>query len=623
MNYPWSAQSQPIRQYSMCSENPTLTTRNAAYPYINPSPRQQSSYQAHDFYPSSKRIKTMVDNSTNVPSLHDTPALIYSSSHIPTSPATIASTISSHSTPAPSPSNATMSADNGYEDAVGGQPRILSATIGDGWHVDDASAHQYYTGSGSNAGVYGYTTDEKLPVSRSNGRPTIEVPVTPSPHVSCQYFSDTALMNNCLPILLDSNQNISIPAGLTRTVSDAAQDTLFGGFNAMQEPVRSQPNRFSPQLSQGSPHTLQVPSADQFRNISTHLQRAQIFRNAAPRVQQQPLTISPKEACLDYSEPDISGFQGSLFSQNNDDASSQGSFDAGTEHHGSAGTPSPVRTLSSGEESIPHGQMFPDPAEIDYYTQNIGRAGSNISFEDDASVHSDYSGMHDQQAYDDSDRSSFSEHSPSPASSYTQPVAMFGRDWTVPNSAAQQPENGFQWAPQRGNYLAQGSTTVPIQLGVPTTFGNGMPLPAQRYMKQEYERLSRSPSPSDEHHHQGADHPVDPDTGYSCTVPGCTLRFSKPSEMSKHRREAHRHTPFGPGSQKSQLSGPSVCKRINMATGKVCNIVFSRPYDLTRHEDTIHNPSKRKATCELCTDDKTFSRKDALTRHKKVKHNVG
>jgi hypothetical protein len=565
----------------------------------------------------------MVDNSTNVPSLHDTPALIYSSSHIPTSPATIASTISSHSTPAPSPSNATMSADNGYEDAVGGQPRILSATIGDGWHVDDASAHQYYTGSGSNAGVYGYTTDEKLPVSRSNGRPTIEVPVTPSPHVSCQYFSDTALMNNCLPILLDSNQNISIPAGLTRTVSDAAQDTLFGGFNAMQEPVRSQPNRFSPQLSQGSPHTLQVPSADQFRNISTHLQRAQIFRNAAPRVQQQPLTISPKEACLDYSEPDISGFQGSLFSQNNDDASSQGSFDAGTEHHGSAGTPSPVRTLSSGEESIPHGQMFPDPAEIDYYTQNIGRAGSNISFEDDASVHSDYSGMHDQQAYDDSDRSSFSEHSPSPASSYTQPVAMFGRDWTVPNSAAQQPENGFQWAPQRGNYLAQGSTTVPIQLGVPTTFGNGMPLPAQRYMKQEYERLSRSPSPSDEHHHQGADHPVDPDTGYSCTVPGCTLRFSKPSEMSKHRREAHRHTPFGPGSQKSQLSGPSVCKRINMATGKVCNIVFSRPYDLTRHEDTIHNPSKRKATCELCTDDKTFSRKDALTRHKKVKHNVG
>ncbi|PHH81112.1 hypothetical protein CDD80_2097 [Ophiocordyceps camponoti-rufipedis] len=67
-------------------------------------------------------------------------------------------------------------------------------------------------------------------------------------------------------------------------------------------------------------------------------------------------------------------------------------------------------------------------------------------------------------------------------------------------------------------------------------------------------------------------------------------------------------------------AGPHRCDRINPSTGKSCNTVFSRPYDLTRHEDTIHNARKQKVRCDLCAEEKTFSRADALTRHYRVCH---
>ncbi|KAK4243086.1 hypothetical protein C7999DRAFT_45020 [Corynascus novoguineensis] len=62
-------------------------------------------------------------------------------------------------------------------------------------------------------------------------------------------------------------------------------------------------------------------------------------------------------------------------------------------------------------------------------------------------------------------------------------------------------------------------------------------------------------------------------------------------------------------------AGPHRCDRINPRTRKPCNKVFSRPYDLTRHEDTFHNARKQKIRCRLCTNEKTFSRPDTLTRH--------
>jgi Zinc finger, C2H2 type len=115
---------------------------------------------------------------------------------------------------------------------------------------------------------------------------------------------------------------------------------------------------------------------------------------------------------------------------------------------------------------------------------------------------------------------------------------------------------------------------------------------------------------------------------YTCTYHGCTLRFETPSKLQKHKREAHRQTMTGaPAAEpttslalRNSQAGPHKCERINPSTGKPCNSIFSRPYDLTRHEDTIHNARKQKVRCHLCTEEKTFSRNDALTRHMRVVH---
>ncbi|PHH83154.1 hypothetical protein CDD82_3319 [Ophiocordyceps australis] len=115
---------------------------------------------------------------------------------------------------------------------------------------------------------------------------------------------------------------------------------------------------------------------------------------------------------------------------------------------------------------------------------------------------------------------------------------------------------------------------------------------------------------------------------YTCTYHGCTMRFETPWLLQKHKREGHRQ-PQGlvPNSRDvsaavvfNTQAGPHRCDRINPSTGKSCNTVFSRPYDLTRHEDTIHNARKQKVRCDLCSEDKTFSRADALTRHYRVCH---
>ncbi|RLV94361.1 Transcriptional regulator RPN4 [Spathaspora sp. JA1] len=72
------------------------------------------------------------------------------------------------------------------------------------------------------------------------------------------------------------------------------------------------------------------------------------------------------------------------------------------------------------------------------------------------------------------------------------------------------------------------------------------------------------------------------------------------------------------------------CDLINPSTGVPCNKQFSRPYDLIRHQETIHASKKKIFRCVICEGrfnggpgngkQKTFSRVDALSRHVKVKH---
>lgn len=70
-------------------------------------------------------------------------------------------------------------------------------------------------------------------------------------------------------------------------------------------------------------------------------------------------------------------------------------------------------------------------------------------------------------------------------------------------------------------------------------------------------------------------------------------------------------------------SGPHRCDLLLPSTGRPCNKIFSRPYDLVRHQDTIHASVRKTYICPLCgPDSKTFSRTDALTRHIRVKHST-
>lgn len=132
---------------------------------------------------------------------------------------------------------------------------------------------------------------------------------------------------------------------------------------------------------------------------------------------------------------------------------------------------------------------------------------------------------------------------------------------------------------------------------------------------------------------------------YTCTYHGCSQRFDTPTNLQKHKRDFHRSQKDGssgtastsPRSTESPApstsgmtssailarnsqAGPHKCTRINPSTNKPCNTIFSRPYDLTRHEDTIHNNRKQKVRCPMCREEKTFSRNDALTRHMRVVH---
>ena len=177
--------------------------------------------------------------------------------------------------------------------------------------------------------------------------------------------------------------------------------------------------------------------------------------------------------------------------------------------------------------------------------------------------------------------------------------------------------------------------------------------------------MSDNPGPSSQegngfHHIQRPDDTRANTGTYTCTYHGCVQRFESQPALQRHKRDFHRSqahnnrdsgaesgaasvSPSSNGARstaspapsdevdesgmtsaallaRNSQAGPHKCSRINPSTGKPCNTVFSRPYDLTRHEDTIHNNRKKKVQCPHCREEKTFSRNDALTRHMRVVH---
>lgn len=114
-----------------------------------------------------------------------------------------------------------------------------------------------------------------------------------------------------------------------------------------------------------------------------------------------------------------------------------------------------------------------------------------------------------------------------------------------------------------------------------------------------------------------------------------TLKDNQDGDFEESPEEAQDTT-----EAKSQLTGVDMtahnpnhqCDLINPASGLPCNKQFSRPYDLIRHQETIHASKKKIFRCVICEGrleggpgngkQKTFSRGDALSRHIKVKHGL-
>jgi 26S proteasome regulatory subunit N4 len=204
--------------------------------------------------------------------------------------------------------------------------------------------------------------------------------------------------------------------------------------------------------------------------------------------------------------------------------------------------------------------------------------------------------------------------------------------FSTSSQATQQTPGSFHFAPSSVPGSVQRVTQqypfVPVARRQPSTLSN---------VEQFTPTLSSMESSSSEYTETDIKKPTgtSADTGtYTCTYHGCTLRFETPAKLQRHKREGHRNSASASAiasnggeeggmtsaALRNTQNGPHKCERINPSTGKPCNTIFSRPYDLTRHEDTIHNARKQKVRCHLCTEEKTFSRNDALTRHFRVCH---
>ncbi|SCU87332.1 LADA_0E03378g1_1 [Lachancea dasiensis] len=123
----------------------------------------------------------------------------------------------------------------------------------------------------------------------------------------------------------------------------------------------------------------------------------------------------------------------------------------------------------------------------------------------------------------------------------------------------------------------------------------------------------------------------------SLSIPSLNLGNKK--KKIPARRKSSTVAPSIPIAKKKTLSESVIqgnasqevhsCELINPVTKESCGKKFSRPYDLIRHQKTIHATKKKVFRCVICIQqqgeegyEKTFSRGDALSRHIKVKHDL-
>jgi hypothetical protein len=595
----------------------------------------------------------------------------------PGSPATIASTLSTHSTPSPSPSRVTIMSDNSphdfelYEDLHQIQesqqklrtPRRLHSTTSNpsqavnniqGYPLDTYSQTPYNFYAQPRSAIsypkypqqnymrghmpnfsglpmaesqmisQSHHSDEDEPPALSpcnhrsqSSRPSVSEPdmmspATPirSPEVKEEGTSSTVqsisreeaydFIDSWLNDYLRRTDNSTIPK-LARTVSDAEQDELF-----------------NPGIAPGISHSqIGQPTDGRPSNLPSLFQQAQNQHAMARNSANQPLSRdrSPFRADSPFHpgrgqdgqpSPRATSYLPSAFPT----ARKQRETDMEMEAQA-------LRNQMQKEcdEIDEHPKTIsPKDAYIEYHASEDGVKGSLFASQEDAYSQNDNSDGSSGGSYHGSIHDGEDQHTEQSFGLKTE--ESFGSMATSRRDSDVNMDYGMQM------YPSNTAQHYGHHLDVPSSYysgssQDGSDLASQSSaMDEDYHPLS-SPTmkPGDSRANSGA---------YSCTIHGCNQRFSTPSKMSKHRREAHRHsTPMSrDATVKSQHQGPHKCTRINPTTNKPCNTIFSRPYDLTRHEDTIHNTARQKVRCEICNDEKTFSRQDALTRHKKVKHGI-
>jgi 26S proteasome regulatory subunit N4 len=104
--------------------------------------------------------------------------------------------------------------------------------------------------------------------------------------------------------------------------------------------------------------------------------------------------------------------------------------------------------------------------------------------------------------------------------------------------------------------------------------------------------------------------------------------LSAPPIVNKIRKSSMGENPDSTMTMAADSLNQHQCHLMNPSTGKECLKQFSRPYDLIRHQETIHAERKKIFRCIVCNkiegglSKKTFSRGDALSRHVRVKHGL-
>lgn len=134
----------------------------------------------------------------------------------------------------------------------------------------------------------------------------------------------------------------------------------------------------------------------------------------------------------------------------------------------------------------------------------------------------------------------------------------------------------------------------------------------------ELSSLTSSPATSPLPHNDPA---YTPYSHYTSNRNSGSVNKNTNTANNRNNSSSTSHKPYKRRAGTSSQHGPHRCILTNPTSGRLCDKVFSRSYDLVRHQDTIHAAVRKAYICPVCGPEaKTFSRTDALSRHIRVKH---